>query len=318
MERSFRERQHMKRDANAPSRSRRVGRLSSLKRNEAMWGYAMVAPLVLGWIVFFLIALSASLAISMTQWNMLSPPQWIGFGNYARLFGDPLFRRVLTNSAYLVALYVPASLVLSFLLALALNSRISFRSFYRTLYFLPLLTMPVAAAAVWRWLYNPIYGLINYGLDLLGLPSPAWLADTSTAMPAIVAMLVWNIVGFNMVILLAGLQAIPRVYYEAATIDGARGWQQVLNITIPLLTPTIFFLMIISIINGFQIFDQIYVMTQGGPAHSTRTIVYHIFDEAFQNLRMGYGTAMSWVLFAILFSLTAVQFAMQKRWVHYR
>lgn len=278
----------------------------------------MIAPLALGWVVFFLVALSASLAISMMQWNILSPPQWVGLGNYSRLFNDPLFIKTLGNSLYLVLLYVPASLLLSFLLALALNTHISFRSFYRTIFFLPLLTMPVASAAVWRWLYNPIYGLINYGLDLVGLPTPAWLADPNTAMPAIVAMLVWNVAGFNMIILLAGLQNIPRVYYEAAQIDGARGWQQVWNITLPLLTPTIFFLMIISIINGFQIFDQIYIMTNGGPAHSTRTIVYHIFDEAFQNLRMGYGTAMSWVLFFILFSLTAVQFTLQKRWVHYK
>lgn len=291
---------------------------SAWKRNEAIWGYLMIAPLALGWIIFFLIALGASLGISMTQWNILSPPQWVGLGNYSRLLRDPLFIRALRNSLYLVALYVPASLLLSFLLALALNTKIRFRSFYRTVFFLPLLTMPVASAAVWRWLYNPVYGLINYGLEIVGLPTPAWLADPDTAMPAVVAMLVWNIAGFNMIILLAGLQNIPRVYYEAAQIDGARGWQQIWNITIPLLTPTIFFLMIISIINGFQIFDQIFIMTNGGPAHSTRTIVYHIFDEAFQNLRMGYGTAMSWILFAILFSVTAVQFTLQKRWVHYK
>lgn len=299
-------------------RAKSTRRFSARARNEALWGYLMIAPLTLGWLVFFFIALSASLAISMMQWNLLSPPQWIGFENFVRLPSDPLFIKTLKNTVYLVALYVPSSLLLSFLLALALNTRIGFRSFYRMIFFLPLLTMPVASAAVWRWLYHPIYGLVNYGLSVVGAPTPAWLADPNTAMPAIVAMLVWNVAGFNMIIFLAGLQSIPRVYYEAAQIDGARPWQQVRHVTLPLLTPTTFFLMIISIINAFQVFDQVYVMTNGGPADSTRTIVYHIFIEAFQNLRMGYATAMSWVLFLILFALTAVQFLFQKRWVHYK
>lgn len=290
----------------------------SLIRSEALWGYLLIAPLMLGWLVFFALALGASFVISFTEWNILSPPEWVALDNYTRLLKDPLFLKALLNTAYFAVLYVPLSLALSLGLAVALNTQLRFRSFYRAIYFLPFLTMPVANAAVWKWLYHPTNGLINHGLSALGLPTPAWLAEPATAMPAVVAMLVWHIAGYNMVIFLAGLQGISREFYEAAQLDGARAWQRFWYITLPLLTPTTFFLLIISLMAALKEFDAIFVMTQGGPANSTRTIVYYIYDEAFRNLRMGYGTALSWVLFLIIFAITLFQFRLQRRWVHYQ
>lgn len=289
-----------------------------MARREAIWGYLLIAPLMLGWGLFFLIALVGSLVISLTQWNLLSSPQWTGLSNYFRLLQDPLFIKTVINTLYLGVLYVPTSLAVALSLAMALNTRIRFRAVYRVIYFLPFLTMPVANATVWKWIYNPSYGLLNGALDVVGLPPVAWLTNPDTAMPSVAAMLVWNIVGYNMVLFLAGLQSIPRDYYEAAQLDGAKPLQQFWYITLPLLTPTTFFLLIITTIAALQEFDAIFIMTQGGPADSTRTIVYYIYEEAFQNLRVGYGTALSWALFLIAFMFTATQFRLQRRWVHYR
>jgi multiple sugar transport system permease protein len=274
--------------------------------------------MLLGWAVFFLVPILASLTISFTRWNILSPAQWVGLDNYRRLLSDPLFHKALLNTGYLALLYVPAALALALLLATALNTRIAGRPIYRAIYFMPFLTMPIASAVVWKWLYNPIYGLINYGLTSLGLGTPAWLADPRTAMPAVVAMLVWHIAGYNMVIFLAGLQSIPREYYEAARIDGANGWQQFSAVTLPLLSPTTFFLLIITTMAALKEFDTIFVMTQGGPANATRTLVFQIYEEAFRNLQMGYGTAISWALFVVIFAVTLFQFRVQGRWVHYQ
>jgi multiple sugar transport system permease protein len=301
----------------APAR-KRVRERRPNQRSEALWGYLLVAPLMLGWLVFFAVALGGSLAVSFTEWNILSPPKWTGIANYARLLRDPLFFKTLYNTFHLALLYVPLSLAISLALAVALNSRIRFRAFYRAVYFLPFLTIPVANATVWRWLYNPEYGLINHGLRAVGLPTFNWLSDPRTAMIAVVMMLVWHIAGYNMIIFLAGLQNIPREYYEAAQIDGAQRWQQFRHITLPLLSPTTFFLLIIATMAALKEFDSIFVMTQGGPLNSTRTIVYYIYEEAFRNLRMGYGTALSWVLFLLIFAVTLVQFRIQRRWVEYQ
>ena len=288
-------------------------------RGQALWGYALVAPMMLGFGVFFLLALAAALALSLTDWNLLESPRWVGLENYTRLFRDDAFLTSMRNTVLLTVPHVVLRLALALALALALNSNIRFRGFYRAVYFLPVLTMPVAIGTVWRWLYDPSFGPINSFLGRLGLGQPTWLAESGTALFAVLLVLLWSGVGYDMVIYLAGLQGVPRDYYEAAQLDGAGTWRQFRDITFPLLTPTTFFLLIIAIINSLQVFDLVYVMTQieNTSTNTFPTVVYYIYDEAFRNQRMGYATAMAWVLLLILLVFTLLQFRLQRRWVHY-
>lgn len=292
-------------------------RWSSHRFREAVWGYLMIAPMVLGFGIFFYLALGASAVISMTKWDVLTAPIWVGLQNYITLFNDPKFWQVLWNTTRYTIVSVPLGLIVSLLLALALNTRIRFRNVYRLIFFLPVLTMPVAIAVVWKWIFNPDLGLANQIMGLVGFGRIKWLSDVNWAMNALVIMSVWSGSGYGMVIFLAGLQNIPREYYEAASVDGANWWQSLTRITIPLLTPTIFFNLITSLIGAFQVFDIIYTMTKGGPLNSTRSIVYNIYEDGFKYSRMGTASATAWVLFIIILVVTVVQLRVQKRWVHY-
>lgn len=296
---------------------RAIGRGRSARASESAWGLLMVAPLMIGWGVFFLVAFVASFGVSLTTWTLLSPPTFVGFENYARLVQDPRFIASLGNTLRLTFLFVPLNLIVALGLAITLNRVAHFRNVYRAIFFLPLLTMPVASAIVWRWLYDPTFGPINTALDAIGVTGPAWLADPTLAMVALVVMLVWNGVGRDMVIFLAGLQAIPRDLYEAALVDGANRWQALRYITLPLLSPTTFFVTVVTTIGAFQIFDAVYVMTAGGPGGTTRTAVFYLYEEAFANFRIGYASAMTWALFLLILGFTLVQFRAQRRWVHY-
>jgi multiple sugar transport system permease protein len=286
-------------------------------RSEALWAYCLIAPMMLGFVVFFLFSLVVSLGISMTNWSILKAPEWVGLANYRRLLTDELFLKTLKNTLSFALLNVSLGTAISLGLALALSSRTRLRGFYRTIYFMPVLTMPVASATIWKWLYDPGYGPINGLLSAVGLHKVNWLSEPGTAMLAVVIMLIWGGAGYGMVIFLAGLENIPRVYYEAAEIDGAGRLARFRYITLPLLTPTLFFIIVTSIIGSLQVFEPFYVMTKGGPSNTTRTIVYYIYDDAFRNARMGYATAMAWVLVLITISFTLLQFRLQKRWVHY-
>ena len=298
-------------------RTFRPVRVGSRTRAQTLWGYALIAPMMAGFAVFFLFALVASLALSLTDWDVLAPPQWVGVDNYARLLHDDAFMTALRNTAALTIPNVALRLTLSLALAIALNSRIRFRAFYRTLFFIPVLTMPVAIATIWKWLYDPTFGPINAALGRLGLPQPEWLTHQGSALIAVVIVLLWSGVGYDMVIFLAGLQNIPREYYEAAQIDGAGALRQFRDITLPLLTPTTFFLTVIAIINSLQVFDLIFVMTEVGNTNRFPTIVYYIFEEGFKNFRMGYAITVAWVLLMIILVFTLLQFRLQRRWVHY-
>jgi len=298
-------------------RAFRSARVGSRTRAQTLWGYALIAPMMAGFAVFFLFALVASLALSLTDWDVLAPPQWVGVDNYARLLHDDAFMTALRNTAALTIPNVALRLTLSLALAIALNSRIRFRAFYRTLFFIPVLTMPVAIATIWKWLYDPTFGPINAALGRLGLPQPEWLTHQGSALIAVVIVLLWSGVGYDMVIFLAGLQNIPREYYEAAQIDGAGALRQFRDITLPLLTPTTFFLTVIAIINSLQVFDLIFVMTEVGNTNRFPTIVYYIFEEGFKNFRMGYAITVAWVLLMIILAFTLLQFRLQRRWVHY-
>jgi len=277
-----------------------------------------LAPNIIGFLLFSLLPVGATLVISLLNWDLIRDPEFVGFQNYTTLLTkDPIFREVLFNTAYFVIGVVPASIIISLMLALVMNNGLKGISLFRAIFFIPVITSSVAVAMLWRWLYNTDYGLINVGLDALGLPYVPWLTSTDWAMPAVIIMAVWKSLGYNMVIYLAGLQGISPILYEAAALDGAGGWARFRDITLPLLGPTTFFILVISVINSFQVFDLTFILTQGGPGIATTTIVMYIYDQGFRYFQMGYAAAIAWVLFIIIFLITLAQMQYQKRWVHY-
>ena len=280
--------------------------------------YLYLMPILIGLFLFSAGAVVMSFLLSFTRWEIVTPPQWIGFGNYTAMFGSELFWVVFRNTFYYTILSVPLSLAGSLALALLVNHKLKGITFFRTVYFLPVVSSMVAVALIWSSLYNPEVGLLNYLLKLFfGISGPSWLADTKWAMPAMVLMSLWKSLGYNMIIFLAGLQNIPEELYEAANIDGARSWHRFSRITIPMLSPTTFFVLVINLIGSFQVFEQTYMLTKGGPANATLTLSYYIYQNAFQFFKMGYAAAMGYVLFAIIFIITLVQFRYQRRWVFY-
>jgi multiple sugar transport system permease protein len=269
-------------------------------------------------LLFNLGAVIYSFAMSFTRWEAVFVG-WVGFANYQHIFASPLFWQVLSNTFYYTLGFVPLSMLAGLLLALLVNQKLRGMAFYRLVYFAPVVTSTVAVALVFSWLYDPQYGLIDYLLwTIFHIQGPQWLDSTTWAMPAMILLGVWKSMGFNMVIFLAGLQDIPEELYEAARIDGAGLLSQIRHVTLPLLSPTTFFVLIISIIVSFQVFDQTYVLTQGGPADSTLTLSYFIYEMGFEWFHMGYAAALSYILFVIILVVTLVQWRLQGRWVFYR
>jgi multiple sugar transport system permease protein len=299
----------------APRLTRRHG--LSLAGQEALTGYLFILPSFVGFLAFLVVPMVMSLGISLYEWELLLPPQFAGLDNYRALLDDALFREVLFNTAYYVAGVVPLNILISLGLAVWLNSKLRGVTFYRLAFFLPVVTVTVAVSLVWKWMYEPHVGLINAALGWLGINGPTWLGDPRWAMPALILMSVWKGFGYNMVVFLAGLQGIPATVHEAAVIDGASTWQRFWRITLPLLSPAIFFAVVMTVITSFQVFDQALVMTRGGPVNATNTIVLYIYQNGFEFFRMGYAAAMAWVLFAIILAFTLLQMKAQNRWVHY-
>lgn len=293
-------------------------RYPSLHRDEAIAGYLFLLPNIVGFLIFSSLPVIATLIISLLDWDLIRKPNFVGIQNYIILLRDDrVFHQVLGNTAYYVLGTVPTGIVLSLLLALAMNSRIRGITLFRAIFFIPVITSSVAVAMMWRWLFNSDFGLINAGLTAIGLPAIPWLSSTAWAMPAVIIVAVWKNLGYNMVIYLAGLQSIPQDLYGAASIDGAGNWARFRHVTLPLLTPTTFFILVISVINSFQVFDLAFILTQGGPGDATNTIVMTIYNQAFQFFQMGYAAAIAWLLFIIIFTITLLQMQLQKRWVHY-
>lgn len=290
----------------------------TLARREAIWGYLFLLPNIIGFLIFTALAVVVAFSLSLTEWDLLTPPRFIGLANFQKLLtNDPVFKTAMANTIYFVAGVVPLDIVCALTLALLLNRPIRGMAIYRAIYFVPVVTSLVAVAIVWQWLYHTEVGVVNHVLASLGLPRVNWLGSTEWAMPAVIFMSVWKAMGYYAVIFLAGLQGIPTHLYEAASIDGASGWQRFWKITLPLLSPTMFFVLVISIIQAFQVFGQIFIMTRGGPGNATQTIVFFIYNNGFVWFRMGYAAAASWLLFAVIFAITAVQALWQRRWVHY-
>lgn len=273
-----------------------------------------LGPSLIGVSVFVLGPILASLGLSFASWDLLTAPRFIGLKNFTQLLQDNEFWTALKHTLQFLLGYIPLVMGFGLLVAIALNSQLPFINVFRAIYFLPVVASWVAVALVWKWLYNPFYGLINNALSVIGITGPSWLFDPNWAMSAVIISTVWKDLGFVMTILLAGLQGIPREYYEAASIDGANSRQRLFSITLPLLTPALFFALTISLINSFQVFDQVYVMTGGGPAGATTVLVERIVKNAFSFSRMGYAAAMSWLLFLFIFVVTAVFSRLQRRY----
>lgn len=272
-----------------------------------------LGPSLLGTALFVMGPILASLGLAFARWDLLTPPEFVGLANFRALWADPEFWRALRHTFGFLLGYIPLVMLCGLGAALALNARIPGRGFFRAVYFLPVVTAWVAVALVWKWLLNPGYGLVNHLLGLVGVAGPAWLFDPGWAMPAVVLTSVWKDTGFVMAILLAGLQNILREYYEAAAIDGAGGAARLRYVTLPLLAPALYFALTVSLINSFQVFDQVYVMTGGGPAGATTVLVERIVKNAFSYSQMGYAAAMSWFLFALIFLSSWALTRLQRR-----
>ncbi len=287
-------------------------------KREALSFYLFILPWLLGFLAFTLGPILASLGLSFTQYDMMLAPKWVGVEQYQRLFHDPLFYQSLWNTLYIVLLAVPTSMLSSFAIAMLLNQNVRGMAAYRTAYYMPSIVPAVASAALWMYLLQPQWGVVNGILKGLGLPAPGWLASKAWAKPAIVLVMVWAS-GGTMIIYLAGLQDIPESLYEAAEIDGAGRWGKLWNVTLPLMTPTIFFTLVMNIISTFQVFAVVFVLTDGmgGPVNSTLVYLIYIYRNAFVFFKMGYTSAMAWVLFVIILALTILQFKTASFWVYY-
>jgi multiple sugar transport system permease protein len=286
---------------------------------DAVRGWLFIGPLILGILAFQAVPVAVSIFASFTNWDGITTPRLLGLDNYARMFtADPQFWEVLGNTVLFTAGVIPLTTVAALLLAVLCNGktqRVS-NTFFRTVYFTPYVTSIVAIGLVWGQFFAPS-GVLNQFLQVFGISGPSWLTDTSWAMPAVILVSAWHGIGYPMVILLAGLQAIPDSLYEAAKLDGAGPVRQFFRITIPLLTPQLFFVLITQIISSFQVFALIFVMTKGGPGTSTNVYIYYLYQNGFTFGNLGYASAMAWVLFLIIGLVTFIQLRLQRRWVFY-
>src|SRR4051812_44529397 len=294
---------------------------SLLREMRKQWSaYLFLAPTLILYGVFTFAAVAYAFYLSFHEWNILEPEKpFVGGDNYARLIHDERFAGSIFNTVYYTAASVPLTMGIGLLIALLLNNQIRARGFFRALFYLPVVTPLVIAAIIWKWIYNGDFGLLNYYLIQLGLIHEPlrWLSDPNLAMPAVIATTVWKNVGFTMVVYLAGLQSIPEDYYDAAKIDGASGLQRLKDITIPLLSTTTLFLAVVSVLGAFQVFTEIFIMTNGGPLRRTTTIVYNIYTTAFKNFDMGYASAMAFAMFGMMFAFTLVQLRVMRSEVEY-
>lgn len=287
-------------------------KISDLFNKPSVAGMLFILPAIVGTFIFIVIPTLASFALSFADWDLLNEIKYVGLSNYYEIFTDKVFVKILINTfVYSISVTVLA-VIIPLILACILNSKIWFKEFYKTAYFIPFVTPMIVSAIVWEWIFDPNIGCLNQFLHL----HINWLYDTNFAMPALIIVSVWKLIGYNMIIFLAGLTGINTELLEASKIDGANAIQTFCKITIPLLSPTVFFVVIITAISSFQVFDLIYLMTQGGPLDSTNVIVYAIYKNAFEYFRIGKASALAYVLFIIIFVLTALQWHFRKKMVY--
>ncbi|TDF98957.1 sugar ABC transporter permease [Paenibacillus piri] len=284
-----------------------------------MWyAFLFLTPSLIGFLLFIILPTVSSFFLSFFEWDLLSEPRFAGLGNFETLAKDDLFGTILKNTFIFTIVTIPVGMIISFIVAVLLNQGLKGTNLYRTVYFLPVMASAAGSAVVWKWIFEKDFGLLNYFLGIFGINGPGWLTSTEWAMTSVIIMSVWKHIGFDMVIFLAALQGIPRDYYEAADIDGANAWYKARHITIPLVSYSTFFVLIMAIIRSFQIFDQMYILTKGGPGYSTQVLVYYIYTNAFEYFKLGYASAVAWVLFIIILIITLIQMKLQNKWVFYR
>lgn len=291
---------------------------SSVKKNkirEAIWGYVLIAPNFLIILLFTIIPVFFSFYISLTDWNILEEANFIGFENYQNILTDTIAKETFGNTLYFAVISVPLNVVLTLIIAVMLNQKIKGISFFRTAFYLPVISASVAVSLMFMWILAN-NGLLNQMLESIGLEPIRWLTNPKLALNSVIAVTIWKGLGLNMIIFLAALQDIPSELLEAASIDGANRFQQFTKITIPLLSPVIFFVTITQVISSFQSFDLVYNMTKGGPGHATTVIGYYIWKQAFDYLHMGYGAALAYIVFVAILVLTIIQWVLRKRWVY--
>jgi multiple sugar transport system permease protein len=296
----------------------RVLRSRSMAQREERIFYLFVSLWLIGLVLFNGGPILASFGLSLTNWSgaSFSELRWIGLENYTNLLNDNTFWLALRNTFVYATGRVLFGTLLALVLAILLNQRVRGLALFRTIFYMPSVAAGVALSLSFIWLFNPAVGIINYGLSIIGIKGPGWLGTQMWAMPALILVSLWS-VGPNMIILLAGLQGIPESLYEAARIDGANWWKQIRHVTLPMLSPALFFVMVISVVQSFQIFTEVQTMTQGGPGNATMVYVYYLYQNAFTFSKMGYASALAWILFMIVMSLVALQFWIAKRWVYY-
>jgi len=290
-----------------------AGTASRLHRSEQRWALAFVAAPVIGYLLFTLYPVCFAVYASLTNWNGLGVMRFVGLDNYVRLFTDANFLESLYNTFFYM-IGIPIGLAVSLALAVAMNRKIVGLTAFRTIYYVPVISSLAAIAILWQWAYNGDFGLVNQALALVGIDGPNWLASTFWAKPAIILMAIWKGLGFSMILYLAAIQSVPRSLYEAAQLDGANGWQRFRTITLPLVRPVTFFLVVTNVIAGAQLFTEINIMTPtGGPEYSTASAVWHIWRQAFRYQQMGYATAMAIVLGLLILIITLIQFRLNRR-----
>lgn len=286
--------------------------LQNIFNNERFAGWVFILPALLGTLIFIVIPVICSFGLSFTKWDLLNPIRFVGLDNYKEIFSDALFFKIFWNTVVFAISTSVLGVIIPLVLACILNSKIRGSEFYKTAYFLPFITPMIVIGVVWEWIFDPNIGLLNHILHL----HINWLYDTHFAMPALIIVSVWKLIGYNMVIFLSSLSGISQSMFEAAKIDGATPFQTFKNVTIPLLSPSIFFVVIITAISSFQVFDLIYLMTQGGPLDSTNVLVYAIYKNAFEYFNVGKASAIAYVLFFIILVLTLVQWSLRKKLVY--
>jgi multiple sugar transport system permease protein len=281
-------------------------------------GYIFISPFILGVLLWVVIPAGVAAWLVFQDWNMIKPAEFVGLANIKRMFfGDPLFWKSLKITTIYTFTSVPLGLIISFMMAMLINTKVRGLAVFRTIYYLPSIMPAVASAVLWAWILNTDFGLLNAGLSVFGIPKIAWLQETQWALPALILMSLWN-VGAAMIIFLAGLQGIDDQYYEAAEIDGAGRWSQLIHVTIPMMSAVIFFNLVMGIINSFQIFTAGYLITNGGPQNSTLFYVLYLYNNGFRYLDMGYAAALAWLLFVIILILTGIIFRTLGRQVYYQ
>lgn len=280
-----------------------------MRKTPLLYVFLFLIPSLLGFLLFNIVPILSSLGLAFSEWDLMTPIRFTGIQNFVKMFtNDPVFWPSLGRTILYGAMSIPLGIVTSLLLALAMNRPLKGIAIFRVIYFIPYVSSMIAVAMVWKWLYNDQFGLINTLLMYIGLPAQNWLTDSKLVIPSLVLMDVWKNAGFGMLIYLAALQGIPEQLYEAATVDGANSFQSFFKITLPLLSPAHFYMLVTGLIGGFQVFDSVYLMTRGGPGFASRVYAYNLYQSAFREFNMGYASAMAWFLFFIIFAVTLLQF----------